>query len=99
VALTPAQRRHLRGIAHGRKPVVWIAGHGLSEGVRRELEAALDTHELVKVSIRVGDRKMRDAVAAEIVSVTGAEAVQRIGNVVTLYRANAAQPRLALPPG
>jgi RNA-binding protein len=97
MTLSQAQKRHLRGLAHARKPVVWIGQHGVTDGVRRELETALAAHELIKVSVRVGDRVKRDALVAGLAAALGAELVQRIGNVVTLYRANPDDPRLALP--
>ena len=97
MTISQAQRRHLRELAHGRKPVVWIGQHGVTENVRRELETALAAHELIKVSVRVGDREKRDALSTELAVDLHAELVQRIGNVVTLYRANADAPRLALP--
>jgi len=97
MAISQAQKRHLRGLAHARKTVVWIGQHGVTAGVRRELETALAAHELIKVSVRVGDREKRDAMIAGLVVALNAELVQRIGNVVTLYRANADEPRLALP--
>ena len=97
MTISQAQRRHLRELAHGRKPVVWIGQHGVTENERRELETALAAHELIKVSVRIGDREKRDALSAELAVDLHAELVQRIGNVVTLYRANADAPRLALP--
>ena len=97
MTISQVQRRHLRGLAHARKPVVWIGQQGLTAGVRRELETALSAHELIKVSVRVGDRAKRDTLIAELAVTSGAELVQRIGNVVTLYRANTDAPRLALP--
>jgi RNA-binding protein len=97
MALSQAQRRYLRGLAHPKKPVVWIGQHGVTDGVRRELQTALDAHELIKVSVRVGDREQRDALVGELAAVLEAELVQRIGNVLTLYRARRSEPRLQLP--
>lgn len=97
MSLSQAQKRHLRGLSHARKPVVWIGQHGVTAGVRRELETALAAHELIKVSVRVGGRDKRDALIGELAVALNAELVQRIGNVVTLYRAHADEPRLALP--
>lgn len=99
MALSQAQRRFLRGLAHPKKPVVWIGQHGATGGVRRELETALAAHELIKVSVRVGDRSQRDALVEELAQSLGAELVQRIGNVLTLYRASRKEPRLQLPQG
>jgi len=83
--------RQLRAIGHRLKPVVTIAGSGLSEGVRAELERALDDHELIKVKIAVGDREARDALIGELLESHGAQLVQRIGNTALLLR-RAAEP-------
>lgn len=95
--LSEQQRKHLRALAHPRKPVVIVGSGGFSDAVAAELEQALDDHELLKVRVRVGDREARDAVVADIVERTGAIAVQRIGNVLTLYRRNPDRPKVKLP--
>ncbi len=97
MTLTPAQIRHLRGLAHGLKPVVMIGQHGLREAVLEELGIALDHHELVKVKVSVGDRDARDAVIDTLLARTGAELVQRIGNMAVLFRRNPKRPRITLP--
>jgi RNA-binding protein len=88
--------RQLRAIAHKLKPVVTIAGNGLSEGVVAELERALDDHELIKIKLAVGSREARSQVADEICDQLRAEVVQRIGNIlVILRRAEKPDPRLS----
>lgn len=81
--------RQLRAIGHKLKPVVTIAGNGLSDAVKLELERALNDHELIKVKLAVGDREVRDAVIAELVQGCGAELVQRVGNTALLLRRSA----------
>jgi RNA-binding protein len=83
--------RQLRAIGHKLKPVVTVAGNGLTENVLAELERALGDHELIKVKLAVGSREARSAIAAEICERTGAQLVQAVGNVVLLLR-RAAQP-------
>jgi RNA-binding protein len=78
--------RQLRAIGHKLKPVVTVAGNGLSDAVRLEIERALDDHELIKVKLAVGDRDSRDAVLQELIESTGAELVQRIGNIALILR-------------
>lgn len=95
--LTEQQRKHLRALAHPRKPVVIVGSGGFSDAVAAELDQALDDHELLKVRVRVGDRDTRDAVVADIVERTGAIPVQRIGNVLTLFRRNRERPKVKLP--
>ena len=46
--------KQLRAIGHKLKPVVTIAGNGLSEGVITELDRALQDHELIKIKLAVG---------------------------------------------
>ena len=88
--------KQLRAIGHKLKPVVTIAGNGLTESVLAELERALGDHELIKVKLAVGSRDARSAVAQEICDRSGAELVQSIGNVVViLRRAATPDPRLS----
>jgi RNA-binding protein len=95
--LTEKQKKHLRGLAHSRDPIVMIGQSGLSPGVISELEGALSAHELVKVSVRVGDRDERDSILGELATQTSSTLVQRIGNVGVFYRAHAEQPKIILP--
>jgi RNA-binding protein len=88
--------KQLRAIAHKLKPVVTIAGNGLSEGVMNEVERALNDHELVKIKLAVGSREARAAVAGEICEQTGAELVQSIGNMIlVLRRSSQPDPKLS----
>ena len=88
--------RQLRAIGHKLKPVVTVAGNGLSDGVINEIERALGQHELIKIKLAVGDRDTRQAVAGEICERVGAELVQSIGNVILVLRRSAEpDPRLS----
>ena len=95
--LTKKQKTFLRTLAHERKPVIWLGQHGLSENVLAELETALDYHELIKVKLRMGDRNLRDKTIEDICSKTRTEVVQRIGNIVAIYRRNRKHPGIVLP--
>jgi RNA-binding protein len=95
--LSEKQRKHLRGLAHSREPIVLVGAAGLSPAVTRELDGALAAHELVKVRARVGDREERDAILASLAEQTGSSLVQRIGNVGVFYRPHGERPRIILP--
>lgn len=95
--LTEKQKKHLRGLAHAREPVVMIGQAGLSPAITGELETALGAHELVKVRARVGDRDQRDDIFAELAKQTNSTLVQRIGNVGVFYRPRKDKPRIILP--
>jgi RNA-binding protein len=96
-SLTEKQRKHLRGLAHSREPVVMIGQAGLSPAISGELETALGAHELVKVRARVGDRDQRDEIFDELAKQTKSALVQRIGNVGVFYRPRKDKPRIILP--
>ena len=81
--------KQLRAIGHKLKPVVTIAGNGLSQSVCSELERALIDHELIKVKLAAGSRENRAALAQELCDRTGASLVQSIGNVVVILRRSA----------
>jgi len=95
--LTPAQKRHLRALAHPLKPVVLLGAKGLTGPVVAEVDGALEHHELIKVKIAAEDREARDAAIAELARRCGAELVQRVGHTATLYRRNSEKPQIVLP--
>jgi len=94
--LTNVQVRYLRGLAHRRKPVVYLGQKGVTPSVLAELDAALTVHELVKVKL-AGEREQKAALVERLRGETGAEVVQQIGHVLTLYRRHPEKPQVALP--
>ena len=81
-----ADVKQLRAIGHKLKPIVTVAGNGLSEGVINEIDRALNDHELIKIKLAVGGKDAKQAVAEELVERSGAEVVQSIGNVILVLR-------------
>ncbi|MER3546739.1 MAG: ribosome assembly RNA-binding protein YhbY [Rhodanobacteraceae bacterium] len=97
MALTPSQRRYLRGLAHRLKPVLMLGGKGVTPSVLAELERALDDHEMIKVKLAGENREERASSLTQLLDASGAENVQTIGHIAVLYRGNAEQPKIALP--
>lgn len=95
--LTATQRRYLRGLCHALKPLVMLGNKGLTDGVKAELDLTLTHHELVKIKLSGSDRDERQQQLDALLAATGAELVQQIGHVVSVFRRNPDQPRLALP--
>lgn len=95
-ALKPAQRQFLKGLAHSRNPVVMIGSQGLTPAVLKEIDNALNAHELIKVKAASDEVETRRAWLEEICTTTGAAPVQQIGKVLVIYRA-AAKPVINLP--
>jgi RNA-binding protein len=86
IALTPTQRREHRAASHHLDPVVAIGGDGLSAGVRKEIDAALKAHGLIKVRVFSDDRNAREALLAELTESLNAAPVQHIGKLLVLWR-------------
>ena len=88
MTLSEAQKKYLRGLGHKLKPVVMIGDAGLSESVTKEFELAITHHELIKVSVRAGDRGVRGEIIEQLCADGTTGLVQRIGNMALLYREN-----------
>ena len=91
------QRKYLRGLAHGMKPVIFIGQKGITDSVVNAVEDALDAHELIKVKLGAGDREEKKSILGEIISNSKAELIQSIGHVAVLFRRNHKKPKIELP--
>ncbi|HEY7883967.1 MAG TPA: YhbY family RNA-binding protein, partial [Cellvibrionaceae bacterium] len=60
------QKKQFRTRGHTLKPIVTIAGKGLTENVLTELNRALDDHELIKVKLALAEREDRALVIDEL---------------------------------
>ena len=97
MALNNNQRRYLRGLSHDLHPLVIIAERGLAPSVLKEIEIALNHHELIKIRISAADRDAKAGLIEQLLELSGAELVQKIGHVVSIYRPNPEAPKLELP--
>ncbi len=86
--LSPRQKRALRAKAHKLKPVVITGQAGITDAVLKEIDHALSHHELLKVRVNAEDRQARKEMIERISHQLGAELVQILGHVATLYREN-----------
>ena len=96
--ITQKQKRWLKKQVHHLKPVVSMGQAGLTEAVLKEIEIALDHHELVKIKIAADDRDLRDAVVQVIAKKTRSDLIDRIGNRASFFRGNPEKKNpMALP--
>jgi RNA-binding protein len=95
--LTNPQKRHLKALAHPRKPVVIVGDSGITPAIIREIALALDHHELIKIRVNADDREAREIMILDLCKETGATLVQRVGHIATLFRRNHDVPRIELP--
>jgi RNA-binding protein len=91
MSLTTQQKKHYKAIGHGLKPIVTVAGKGLSETVLAEIDRALSDHELIKIKLAITDRDMRNEIVKSLRDQMDADIVQEIGKVALVFRA-AKQP-------
>lgn len=97
-ALTGAQRRMLRGMAHGMKPIVQIGHDGPMATVIAQLCQALYDHELVKVKVNSTYEGSLEEVAVTLAERTASACVQQIGHILLFYKANPDEPIIDLKP-
>ena len=91
--LTPRQRQFLKAQAHPLKANVHIGKAGLTEPLALELDAMLDSVELMKIRLNQNTSEDRDAVAATLPArVPGLEVVRVLGHTVLVYRASRTRP-------
>lgn len=86
ISLTPAQRKLHRADAHHLDPVVLIGGDGLSAGVKKEIDGALNAHGLIKVRVFSDDRNARAAMMQSLCDELSAAPIQHIGKLLVLWR-------------
>ncbi|HOP35947.1 MAG TPA: YhbY family RNA-binding protein [Syntrophales bacterium] len=81
------QKKYLRGLAHGLKPVVLVGQGGVTAQVIRELDETLDRQELVKIRfLSEKGREEKDVLLRRIEEEAGVEAAGVIGHTAILYR-------------
>lgn len=86
IQLTPAQRKAHRADAHHLDPVVLIGGDGLTAAVKKEVNAALKAHGLIKVRVFSDDRAERESMLATLADELDAAPIQHIGKLLVLWR-------------
>ncbi len=84
------QKKFLKGLAHGFKPVVFIGQKGLSRGLIGSINDALDTHELIKVKfVEFKEKQHKHSMTETIQAETGCRLVGMIGHIAIFYRQQA----------
>ena len=86
IQLTIAQRKEHRAEAHHLSPVVMIGNDGLTAAVKKETDAALNAHGLIKVRVLGDDRAQREAMYQTLADELNAAPIQHIGKLLVLWR-------------
>ena len=86
IQLSPAQRKEHRAAAHHLDPVVAVGNDGLTAAVRKEADAALKAHGLIKIRVFADEREGREAIFQELAETLNAAPIQHIGKLLVLWR-------------
>ncbi len=97
--LSPAAVRKLKKRAHHLRPTIWVGQQGIHAGLLEELDQTLEVHELVKIKVNAADRAERDALIEQLTNQSGAQLIQRIGNMAVLFRPARKSPATAQESG
>ena len=86
IQLTPAQRKVHRAEAHHLDPIVMVGGDGLTPAVKKEADAALKAHGLIKIRVFSDDHVAREAMLTTLADELDAAPIQHIGKLLVLWR-------------
>jgi RNA-binding protein len=86
IQLTIAERKAHRAEAHHLDPVVMVGNDGLTTAVKKEINAALNAHGLIKVRVLGDDRAQREEMYQSLADELGAAPIQHIGKLLVLWR-------------
>lgn len=86
-SLKGSQRKYLRGLAHGMKPVVFVGKQGVALNIISAVEEALNAHELIKLRfLDFKEKSQKEELSAQIERETSSECVGMIGHQAIFYR-------------
>jgi RNA-binding protein len=95
--LTSKQRAYLRSMANELQPIFQIGKLEIGDNLGKELLAALEARELIKVTVLQSVETSPREICDTLVSLTGAEPVQCIGRKIVLYKPSKENKKIELP--
>ncbi|MDF2834394.1 MAG: hypothetical protein K0Q63_34 [Paenibacillus sp.] len=95
--LTGKQKRHLRSMAHHLQPIFQVGKGGTNDHLVRHITEAIETRELIKISVLNNCLDDPREIGAEISAAAGAELVQVIGKTIVLYKESKDHKTIELP--
>ena len=96
IQLTVAERKTHRAEAHHLEPVVMVGNDGLTPAVKKEADAALNAHGLIKIRVLGDDRAEREAMLQQLADELNAAPIQHIGKLLVLWRPKPKKERPAV---
>ncbi|MNH78763.1 RNA-binding protein YhbY [compost metagenome] len=95
--LTGKQKRYLRSQAHHLQPIFQVGKGGTNEQIIRHITDAIETRELIKLSVLNNCLDDPKQIGAELAADSGSELVQVIGRTIVLYKESRENKQIELP--
>lgn len=95
--LTGKQKRYLRSMAHHLSPIFQVGKGGVNEHLITHINEAIETRELIKISILQNNTDDKHEVAEALALGSQSELVQLIGHTVVLYKESKEHKTIILP--
>ena len=80
------KRKELKKKSYLLKPIIMIGQNGLTDAVIKEIDVALNAHELIKVRAKGSDKDEQAEQCLKMQEKLNADIIHRIGFVTVLYR-------------
>lgn len=84
--LTSAGIKALKQRSHHLEPVILLGAKGLTDAVHKEIDIALDSHELIKIKLSSKDKTEKQSLTENICAHHSATLINQIGHVIAIYR-------------
>lgn len=84
--INAADKRRLKSRGQKLESLLTVGKAGLTDGVLKEMNTALERSDLVKVRVNIEDRVEREVLFANLASASGAVCVSTVGRTGLIYR-------------
>ncbi|AGF48168.1 YhbY family RNA-binding protein [Candidatus Kinetoplastibacterium oncopeltii TCC290E] len=74
--------------SHKLKPIVTISYKGFTLPVHKEIDVALNAHELIKIKINIKEKTEKNEIVDKICNDLNCTLIKSIGRVIVIYREN-----------
>lgn len=95
--ITSKQRSYLRSLANNLEPIFQIGKGGIEETFLKQLIAALEARELIKIKVLNNSGYEAREASDIICNAIGCEGIQAIGNKIVLYKRSENKAKIELP--
>jgi len=95
--LTSKQRSFLRAKANNMDSIFQLGKGGVSENVINQIDEALESRELIKITVLSNSEFTARQASDVICSMLKCDGIQSIGSKMVLYRKSSRKPKIEFP--